>query len=40
MTIILIDGEKAFAKIQYALMIKVTERIGGEGPYLNTVTAT
>jgi hypothetical protein len=34
-TIISIDAEKAFAKIQHPLMIKVLERSGIQGPYLN-----
>jgi hypothetical protein len=33
--IILLDAEKAFDKIQYPFMIKVWERSGIQGPYLN-----
>jgi len=38
--IISLDAEKAFDKIQHPFMIKVLERIGIEGPYLNIVKAT
>jgi hypothetical protein len=31
--------EKAFDKIQYPLMIKVLERSGFQGPYLNIIKA-
>jgi hypothetical protein len=40
--IISLDAEKAFDKIQHPLMIKVLERSGIQGPYLNiikTITA-
>jgi hypothetical protein len=33
--IISLDAEKAFGKIQYPFMIKVLERSGIQGPYLN-----
>jgi hypothetical protein len=33
--IILLDAEKAFDKIQQTFMIKVLERSGIQGPYLN-----
>jgi hypothetical protein len=33
--IILLDAEKAFDKIQQPFMIKVLERSGIQGPYLN-----
>jgi len=37
--IISLDAEKAFDKIQHPFMIKVLERIGIQGPYVNTVKA-
>jgi len=37
--IISLDAEKAFDKIQHHFMIKVLERIGIQGPYLNIVKA-
>jgi hypothetical protein len=33
--IISLDAEKAFDKIQHPFMIKVLERSGIQGPYLN-----
>jgi hypothetical protein len=36
-TIISLDAEKSFDKIQHSLMIKVMERSGIQGPYLNIV---
>ena len=38
--IISLDAEKAFDKIQHPFMIKVLERSGIQGPYLNIVKAT
>ena len=38
--IISIDAEKAFDKIQHPLMIKILQKIGTEGTYLNTVKST
>jgi hypothetical protein len=38
-TIISLDAEKAFDKIQHPFMIKVLERSGIQGPYLNIVYA-
>ena len=35
--IISLDVEKAFDKIQHPFMIKVLERSGIQGPYLNTI---
>jgi len=35
--IISLDAEKAFDKIQHPFMIKVPERSGIQGPYLNIV---
>jgi hypothetical protein len=35
--IISLDAEKAFDKIQHPLMIKVMERSGIQGPYLNII---
>jgi hypothetical protein len=37
--IILLDAEKAFDKIQHPFMIKVLERSGIGGPYLNMIKA-
>jgi hypothetical protein len=37
--IISLDGEKAFDKIQHSFMIKVLERSGIQGPYLNIIKA-
>jgi len=37
--IISLEAEKAFDKIQHPFMIKVLERIGIQGPYLNIVKA-
>ena len=37
--IILLDAEKAFDKIQHTFMIKVLERSGIHGPYLNMIKA-
>ena len=37
--IISLDAEKAFGKIQYPFMLKVLERSGIQGPYLNIVKA-
>ena len=37
--IISLDAEKAFNKIQHPFMIKVLERSGIQGPYLNTMKA-
>ena len=37
--IILLDAEKAFDKIQNPFMIKVLERSGIQGPYLNMIKA-
>jgi hypothetical protein len=37
--IISLDAEKAFDKIQHPFMIKVLEKLGIEGPYLNTIKA-
>jgi hypothetical protein len=37
--IISLDAEKVFDKIQYPFMIKVLERSGIQGPYLNVVKA-
>jgi len=37
--IISLDVEKVFDKIQHRLMVKVLERIGIQGPYLNIVKA-
>jgi hypothetical protein len=34
-----LDAEKAFDKIQHPLMLKVLERSGIQGPYLNIVKA-
>ena len=37
--VISLDAEKAFDKIQHPFMIKVLERLGIQGPYLNIVKA-
>jgi hypothetical protein len=37
--IISLDAEKAFDKIQHPFMIKVLERSGYQGPYINTIKA-
>ena len=37
MTIISVDGEKPFDKTQYPFMVKVLERTGIQGTYLNTI---
>jgi len=37
--IIPLDAEKALDKIQHPFMVKVLERIGIQGPYLNIVKA-
>jgi hypothetical protein len=37
--IILLDDEKEFDKIQHLFMIKVLERSGVQGPYLNIIKA-
>jgi hypothetical protein len=37
--IISLDTEKAFDKIQHSFMIKVLERSGIQGPYLNIIKA-
>ena len=37
--IISLDAEKAFDKIQHPFMIKVLERPGIQGPYLNIIKA-
>ena len=37
--IILLDAGKAFDKIQHSFMIKVVERSGIHGPYLNIIKA-
>ncbi len=37
--IISLDAEKAFDKIQHAFMIKVLERAGIQGTYLNIIKA-
>jgi hypothetical protein len=38
-TIISIDAEKAFYKIQHPFMIKVLKKLGIEGMYLNIIKA-
>ena len=35
--VISLDAERAFDKIQHPFMLKVLERTGIQGPYLNTV---
>jgi hypothetical protein len=37
--IISLDAEKAFDKIQHPFMIKILERSGIQGPYLNIIKA-
>jgi hypothetical protein len=37
--IISLDAEKAFTKIQHPFMIKVLERSGIQGPYINMIKA-
>ena len=37
--IILLDAEKALDKIQHLFMMKVLERSGIQGPYLNIIKA-
>jgi hypothetical protein len=37
--LILLDAEKAFGKFQHPFMIKVLERSGIQGPYLNIIKA-
>jgi hypothetical protein len=37
--IILLDAKKTFVKIQHPFMIKVSERSGIQGPYLNKIKA-
>jgi hypothetical protein len=37
--IISLDAEKAFDKIQYLFILKVLERSGIQGPYLNIIKA-
>ena len=39
-TIISIDAEKAFDKLQHPFMIKTVEKVGIEGTYLNIIKAT
>jgi hypothetical protein len=34
-----LDAEKAFNKIQHSFMLKVLERLGIQGLYLNIITA-
>ena len=38
--IISIDAEKAFDKIQHTFMIKILQKVGIEGTYLNIIKAT
>ena len=38
-TIISIDAEKAFGKIQHPFMIKILQKVGIEGTYLNIIKA-
>ena len=38
-TIISIDAEKAFDKIQHPLMLKALQKVGIEGTYLNIIKA-
>jgi hypothetical protein len=37
--IISLDAEKAFDKIQHSFMVKVLERSGTQGPYINIIKA-
>ena len=37
--VISLDTEKAFDKIQHSFMLKVLERAGIQGPYLNIIKA-
>jgi hypothetical protein len=37
--IISLDAEKAFGKIKYSFIIKVLERSGIQGPYINIINA-
>ena len=37
--IISIDAEKAFDKIQHPFMIKILQKVGREGTYLNIIKA-
>jgi hypothetical protein len=37
--IISLDAEKAFDKIQHTFMVKVLDRSGIQGPYLNIIKA-
>ena len=37
--IISLDAEKAFDKIQHSFMLKVLERSGIQGPYINIIKA-
>jgi hypothetical protein len=37
--IISLDAEKSFDKIQHPFMLKVSERSGTQGPYLNIIKA-
>jgi hypothetical protein len=37
--IISLDAQKAFNKVQHPFMIKVLERSGTQGPYLNIIKA-
>jgi hypothetical protein len=37
--IISLDAEKAFHKIEHPFMIKVLERSGSQGPYINIIKA-
>ena len=37
--VISLDAEKAFDKIQHHFMLKVLEKTGIKGPYLNTIKA-
>ena len=37
--VISLDAKKAFDKIQHTFMLKVLERTGVQGPYLNIVKA-
>ena len=36
---IISDAEKSFDKIWHLIMLKVLERLGIQGPYLNTIKA-